>query len=1450
MRKKYFCNIVLFALMFMACFAAAGVFESYAATMCQHDDKKKVIVRTANCKQAGLTEYRCSKCNQLMHSSTTPKISIHGSTHMEKSDASCTVNGWTKVICDVCNSVLSNTVITATGHKYADQYWASAPNCTLAGGMVQKCSVCGDTRTDARSAYGHDYSVYIGEVDRSCTSDGYLEYKCSRCSSREYKNLEKAFGHSYETVTVSATCYSEGSVTDVCKRCSDTIVKSTTPKLAHKYNESVYSTVTAPTCTKEGTGCCYCQYGCNNYKVVSINKLGHFLKETKHEATCVKDGYIEQICQRSGCSYKKTTKTDSALGHLYDETQYTVVKAPTTEAAGIGYSYCLRKDCSSYKQVTIPRVKENTDKNDTDDKKNCTHTGTVKTEKEDSTCYKKGFVRQYCTYCNAELSYTTIDKKDHVWDKSKGVKVSDSTGYAVYEYPCVNSPKCTAKTTETIKIEYPDDKDDDKNKESSEELCKKLGHEWNGQSKDIVDSTCYKEGYWRYICSRCGKAFGEKYIIEKKAHNFDFNNGKLISSSAGFEVYQYKCTNPGCKETYQKEIHTKFEPEKDDPCVNGHISNSSSKITVPATCKEEGYWVLTCSRCGIELGNRTVIPKKEHVWDEGTLSQTGSGYNTYVYTCINCGETYSDTKSTMYDIKEEQDPGKPQINKCPDGKHNWSEWDEKTIATCQHGSFSIRTCLIPGCGTVETSTSPIGSHQYKEIDVPSTCIKLGYTCKECCFCQKQINIKKKKKLAKHDYSDWSTDQVESCYQVGYYHRQCSYCKKYDYKQVAVLKHVPKHELKIINASGKNSAGLASMVCKYCDAMMGDKIVLPAVAKKITGWTIEAIVSSGVLEKIGAEAVGEVLKIVATNSLGEPVAQFLVSTGVPYEIAVEAVKDTGIVIINSTKTLVKYGLEIVDKGLRIVEREIEKPLEEVKNNSDEKKKKQQNAKIIYNSNGGSGNMQPTTVNSLGKLVVMPNQFSAPKGYVFDSWNTKANGKGKKVKVGKSYSNRTEDLELYAKWKPIKYTVSFDLACEVESGNEINPIQFTYSDEANVSLPIPERKYYKFNSWSGIGSSGKIYIKAEDCSPNKIHALSSVNGEKITLTASWTLEDDAYEIVFRTDLIPPNVKLISGKAQAQTYPGKIGDVITPYNLPESENYRIVGWDLVNINSNNNMNLTWEDCPISCKPAGAEPDYIGISDVKQYKVMKDHIKNGKIVLYPVWEDKRTYDYSGAYYVKQSFYYTIGSAGGLGSSGDYGIDDTTMNSYNSGIFNSVTCIQGGIIVLDKDGYLILDNKVSGFNVVSSGYFHCLEKFTSTTNYKPENLGFLTTSGIWLKTSPGRTTTVLGRFTYDTENILKQLNLLKSNSLDGNIDGFNVLDVTEEYANLPDDVFWETINKPFLDAAVARKDVIILATDERYFIKEDGTESIYYREYKYLTDSVEDGGLGLTVEEYTVVYP
>ncbi len=114
------------------------------------------------------------------------------------------------------------------------------------------------------------------------------------------------------------------------------------------------------------------------------------------------------------------------------------------------------------------------------------------------------------------------------------------------------------------------------------------------------------------------------------------------------------------------------------------------------------------------------------------------------------------------------------------------------------------------------------------------------------------------------------------------------------------------------------------------------------------------------------------------------------------------------------------------------------------------------------------------------------------------------------------------------------------------------------------------------------------------------------------------------------------------------------------------------------------------------------------------------------------------------------------------------------------------------------------------------------------------TSSGIVIKPTDGKTTTVLGSFSSDMDNIINgELAYPKTTNIGPKPGGYNVLNVPDTmFTSRTPDQFWNEVNVPFLDSAIQRGDPIYIATkpSAAVLLRADGSLTGFGQEMKYLT--------------------
>ena len=116
-------------------------------------------------------------------------------------------------------------------------------------------------------------------------------------------------------------------------------------------------------------------------------------------------------------------------------------------------------------------------------------------------------------------------------------------------------------------------------------------------------------------------------------------------------------------------------------------------------------------------------------------------------------------------------------------------------------------------------------------------------------------------------------------------------------------------------------------------------------------------------------------------------------------------------------------------------------------------------VTYDANGGLGTMSPQGFMKNTASALTANTFTR-NYYTFTGWNTQANGTGTSYQDEASVT-MTANTTLYAQWKPINYTISYDLDGGTVTGN---PTSYTI-ESAAITLNNPTKISHDFAGWTG-------------------------------------------------------------------------------------------------------------------------------------------------------------------------------------------------------------------------------------------------------------------------------------------------------------------------------------------------------------------------------------------------
>uniref|UniRef100_I5AQU9 Conserved repeat protein n=1 Tax=Eubacterium cellulosolvens (strain ATCC 43171 / JCM 9499 / 6) TaxID=633697 RepID=I5AQU9_EUBC6 len=197
-------------------------------------------------------------------------------------------------------------------------------------------------------------------------------------------------------------------------------------------------------------------------------------------------------------------------------------------------------------------------------------------------------------------------------------------------------------------------------------------------------------------------------------------------------------------------------------------------------------------------------------------------------------------------------------------------------------------------------------------------------------------------------------------------------------------------------------------------------------------------------------------------------------------------------------------------------------------------------VTYDANGGTGNMEPQVVYESGALS--ENAFEK-EGYVFNGWNTAADGKG--TNYGKWIDNITEDVTLYAQWvKPnVKVGAVFNAGDTMVFENQ-NGIWFKtdttnkYENHGYLTIKIDS-----ISSTSVSFSPGNLpYLNAQFSSPSMAFDSAVENANTLKIVSGSGTEDDPYIFVLEYVKAP----VISPKTVEPENPVETEKTVPMYRL----------------------------------------------------------------------------------------------------------------------------------------------------------------------------------------------------------------------------------------------------------------------------------------------------------------
>ena len=447
----------------------------------------------ATCVASGTKVYKCRVCEELI----TVEVSALGHNYVESVviDNTCTEPAIQKYVCTRCTAEKpfeeSDIIRPALGHNYVNGI----------------CTVCGKSEPGGETC---DHTlVFDTSKEPTCTEDGYVRFRCSKCTIYYEDTVANATGHTlgspiYDVIgAYEPTCSTPGYAAFVCTKCEAEVWDTVPATGDHSWSDAIYDAAGyfEPTCTEAGYAGYVCTK-CGGEKSETVPALQHSYKSVVTPPTCGAKGYTTYTCTREGCNYSYIANEVPATGVHSDE-EYSVVAATCTETGSVTYKCSV---CGYEHTETIPALQHDLTESVTP-----------------PTCGAEGYTTYTCTREGCSYGYTDneVPATGAHSDEEDSVVPATCTEAGSVTYKC---SVCGYEHTETTPA---------------------LQHSY---TTSTVPATCTAAGSTTYTCTREGCGYSYTVTIDPLGHNYveepidpDENANDGVSSDGYVDV----CTRCG-----------------------------------------------------------------------------------------------------------------------------------------------------------------------------------------------------------------------------------------------------------------------------------------------------------------------------------------------------------------------------------------------------------------------------------------------------------------------------------------------------------------------------------------------------------------------------------------------------------------------------------------------------------------------------------------------------------------------------------------------------------------------------------------------------------------------------------------------------------------------------------------------------------------------------------------
>ncbi len=433
------------------------------------------------------------------------------------------------------------------------------------------------------------------------------------------------------------------------------------------------------------------------------------------------------------------------------------------------------------------------------------------------TCADQNVMARTCDVCNAQET-KNVDPLAHDWEKN-----SDGS----YKYTVDQQPTCTVPGSESVHCKNCAATLDSK-------TISTIPHVQGGAKvEDRKEASCTENGGYYLVrsCRMCGEELSKSYTtLYAKGHSFgDWQITDPKDSCEDTGTLTRECEICGTTEIQNQ------EPGAHTPTVDENGEKVWTVDKAPS-CEEAGSESVYCNVCGNKIESREIQPTghtrpesftRKNI-TQATCTKPG-GYDD-VWVCTVCAKEIETIHTTT-----------------PATGHNYTEWTDLRMPTCEDDGTQQRECLT--CGIKETRGASATGHQWQTdengdylytIDSPPTCTLEGSKSVHCSKCAATMDYQTIpanghtwKVDENTDEDGWYTIESPSCTGDGTRQRDCSVCGFTDRDTLNYKGHTFNTEPTIVEASCETD-GVSYRECSVCGVRINIETI-PALGHDWADW---------------------------------------------------------------------------------------------------------------------------------------------------------------------------------------------------------------------------------------------------------------------------------------------------------------------------------------------------------------------------------------------------------------------------------------------------------------------------------------------------------------------------------------------------------------------------------------------------------------------------------------